>query len=103
MTTPDGAFLSSLDADSEGVEGRYYVWSLDEIRTVLGKDASLFAEAYGVTEGGTWEGTNVLQRSVDDATLAARHGMTTADVEATLERCRVPTPRGPGQSGAAGR
>lgn len=89
MTTPDGAFLSSLDADSEGAEGRYYVWSLDEIRTVLGKDAILFAEAYGVTEGGTWEGTNVLQRSVDDATLAARQGMTTADVGATLEKCRV--------------
>lgn len=89
MTTPDGAFLSSLDADSEGVEGRYYVWSLDEIRTVLGADANLFAEAYGVTARGDWEGTNVLQRSVDDATLAARHGMTTADVEATLERCRA--------------
>jgi hypothetical protein len=89
MTTPDGAFLSSLDADSEGIEGRYYVWSLDQIRTVLGMDASLFAEAYGVTEGGTSEETNVLQRSVDDATLSSRHGMATADVGATLEKCRV--------------
>jgi hypothetical protein len=89
MTTAEGAFLSSLDADSEGVEGRYYVWSLDEVHTVLEEDASLFAEAYGVTESGTWEGTNVLQRADDDATLAARHGMTSADVETTLERCRV--------------
>ncbi|HWQ21254.1 MAG TPA: thioredoxin domain-containing protein, partial [Clostridia bacterium] len=89
MTTPEGAFLSSLDADSEGVEGRYYVWSLDELRTVLGENTSLFAEAYGVTEGGTWEGTNVLQRSADDATLAARHGMSPDDISEALERSRA--------------
>ena len=89
MTTTEGAFLSSLDADSEGVEGKFYVWSLDDLRSGLGKDTELFVEAYGVTSRGNWEGTNVLQRSVDDATLATRHGMTTADVEATLEKCRV--------------
>ncbi|MHB8106608.1 MAG: thioredoxin domain-containing protein [Candidatus Cryosericum sp.] len=89
MTTPEGAFLSSLDADSEGVEGRYYVWSLDELRKVLGENTSLFAEAYGVTEGGTWEGTNVLQRSADDATLAARHGVTPGDIRDVLERSRA--------------
>lgn len=89
MTTPEGAFVASLDADSEGVEGRYYVWSLDQVRRVLGEDAALFAEAYGVTEDGTWEGTNVLQRSVDDATLAAHRGMTLDDVRETLERSRA--------------
>jgi len=89
MMTPEGAFLSSLDADSEGVEGRYYVWSLEEIRAALGKDANLFAETYGVTAEGNWEGINVLQRSVDDATVAVRHGMSQSEVDALLDRCRI--------------
>ena len=62
MVTPEGAFASSLDADSEGVEGKFYVWSLDEIRAVLGPDADLFARVYDVTEHGNWEETNILNR-----------------------------------------
>ena len=60
MTVEGGAFASSLDADSEGVEGRFYVWSLGEIREVLGADADLFARVYDVTQEGNWEGTNIL-------------------------------------------
>jgi uncharacterized protein YyaL (SSP411 family) len=62
MVTPEGAFASSLDADSEGVEGKFYVWSLDEIRAVLGPDADLFARVYDVSEHGNWEETNILNR-----------------------------------------
>jgi uncharacterized protein YyaL (SSP411 family) len=61
MTTPDGAFCASLDADSEGEEGKFYVWSLNEIIDVLGKeDADFFARHYGVTEAGNFEGHNIL-------------------------------------------
>src|SRR3954452_23672374 len=60
MTVEGGAFASSLDADSEGVEGRFYVWSLGEIREALGADADLFARVYDVTQEGNWEGTNIL-------------------------------------------
>jgi len=55
-------FASALDADSEGVEGKFYVWSAEEIAEVLGKDAARFAETYKVTRHGNWEGHNILNR-----------------------------------------
>ncbi|MBZ6077015.1 thioredoxin domain-containing protein [Microvirga puerhi] len=66
MVTPEGAFASSLDADSEGEEGRFYVWSLDEIREVLRDDADLFAKVYDVIAEGNWEGHNILNRLVSE-------------------------------------
>ena len=72
MTHEQGGFYSSLDADSEGEEGRFYVWSLAEIREALKDNSDFFEAAYGITAGGNWEGKTVLQRAVDDATLAAR-------------------------------
>jgi len=63
MTTPEGAFCASLDADSEGEEGKFYVWSLAETTAVLGEDdAALFAAHYDVTPGGNFEGHNILNR-----------------------------------------
>jgi uncharacterized protein YyaL (SSP411 family) len=63
MTTAEGAFSSSLDADSEGEEGKFYVWSLAEIEAVLGKDdAAFFAVHYDVTLEGNFEGHNILHR-----------------------------------------
>jgi uncharacterized protein YyaL (SSP411 family) len=63
MAVEGGGFASSLDADSEGEEGKFYVWSLAEIEEVLGpEDARLFAEVYGVTAEGNFEGHNILNR-----------------------------------------
>ena len=63
MTTAGGAFASSYDADSEGEEGKFYVWSLAEVVDVLGEDAGRrFAAAYDVSEGGNFEGHNILNR-----------------------------------------
>jgi uncharacterized protein YyaL (SSP411 family) len=64
MTHPDGGFYSALDADSESVEGKYYVWTYDEIEKILGADAAeIFAFRYGVTKEGNWEENNILFRA----------------------------------------
>jgi uncharacterized protein len=63
MTTGEGAFAASLDADSEGVEGKFYVWSKNEIVELLGPEAGeFFAHHYDVTDGGNFEGHNILNR-----------------------------------------
>ena len=68
MTTPSGAFSASLDADSEGEEGKFYVWSLAEIEKILGaEDAAFFAAHYDVTADGNFEGHNILNRLNDRA------------------------------------
>ncbi|MHB8779404.1 MAG: hypothetical protein ACYC6R_16855 [Anaerolineales bacterium] len=72
MTHRQGGFYSSLDADSENEEGRFYVWSLAEIRAVLKDESDFFEAAYGVTPNGNWEGKTVLQRAMNDTSLAAR-------------------------------
>jgi uncharacterized protein len=63
MATPEGGFASSLDADSEHEEGKFYVWSEAEIDAVLGDRAALFKRFYDVTPEGNWEGKNILNRS----------------------------------------
>src|SRR4051812_7266113 len=80
MVTADGAFASSLDADSEGEEGRFYVWTLAEIQEALGEDADFFARVYDVTPEGNWEHTNVLNRLMS--------GEAPVDVEARLAGMR---------------
>jgi uncharacterized protein YyaL (SSP411 family) len=65
MLDPEGGFYSTQDADSEGEEGKFFVWTPDEIREVLGEDAEAFMAAYGVTPGSNFEGKNILE-FVDD-------------------------------------
>ncbi len=80
MTTDEGAFAASLDADSEGVEGKFYVWSEAEIDNLFTPgEATLFKRFYGVTAEGNWEETNILNR------LARADAPVTAEEEAALE------------------
>jgi len=64
MRHPDGGFFSSQDADSEGMEGKFYVWSWRELVSLVGEEA---AEAFGATPAGNWDGTNVLRAPMGDA------------------------------------
>jgi uncharacterized protein YyaL (SSP411 family) len=61
MVDPSGGFYSPQDADSEGEEGKFFVWTPDEIRAVLGEEADAFIAAYGVTHHGNFEGKNILE------------------------------------------
>lgn len=72
MLSEEGGFYSALDADSEGIEGKFYVWSADEMGAVLGEAAEPVMQYYGVTDAGNWEGENILH--VDDASLLNQTG-----------------------------
>ncbi|MDQ6802442.1 MAG: thioredoxin domain-containing protein [Acidobacteriota bacterium] len=76
MTSPEGGFYSTLDADSEGIEGKFYVWSRDDVMRVLGdEEGRVFSELFGVTQRGNWEGANILHAVGDveqHADLVAR-------------------------------
>jgi len=60
LMNADGGFYSALDADSEGEEGKFYVWNHAEVKSSLGNNAEIFCEAFDVTERGNWEGKNIL-------------------------------------------
>ncbi len=89
MSHPQGGFYSSLDADSEHVEGKFYVWTLEEIREHLKENSELFETAYGITAAGNWEGRVVLQRSIDDSSLAARFKLDAESVPAKLKESHL--------------
>ena len=88
LTMPDGAFAASLDADTGGVEGATYTWTLREIGDLLGDDAGLFAAAYGVTEAGNWEGVTILSRVRSTADLCRELDMEPDEVERRLGDAR---------------
>jgi uncharacterized protein YyaL (SSP411 family) len=90
MTSSQGPFYSTLDADSEGQEGKFYVWTAAEIEQVLGpQDAPIFASVYGVEPEGNWEeGQNILHRVRPLEQSARAHNMSEADLRALLDRCR---------------
>jgi uncharacterized protein YyaL (SSP411 family) len=90
MTGPEGGFYSTEDADSEGEEGKYYVWSLDEVQSVLGPErAKAFAYAYDVTAPGNWEGHNILNLPKTLAQAAALLGRDEAGLRADLAEDRA--------------
>ena len=89
MQHSDGGFFSTQDADSEGVEGKFFVWSLEEINDTLDTDeADLFCTFYNVTAGGNFEGQNILHHSQSLETFAAAQGRDLAECKQQLENAR---------------
>ncbi len=90
MTSPEGGFYSALDADSEGVEGKFYTFTKDEIQDILGETADVFHIYYNITAEGNWEEehTNIFLRKHDDADLAIKLGKTENDLRQYIEEAR---------------
>jgi uncharacterized protein len=86
MTSPKGGFYSSLDADSEGHEGKFYVWTEAELDSLLGADADIVKSYYGVTPEGNFEGKNILFVRADRRWAAARGGVAEDTLEQTIAR-----------------
>lgn len=88
LTSPEGGFYSALDADSEGVEGKFYTFTRAEIQEILGDDAELFSIYYNLTEEGNWEEeqTNVLFRKDKDLQLANKLGL---PLELLVEKLKI--------------
>ena len=89
MTDPGGGFYSSQDADSEGHEGKFFVWSRQEIIAALQQpDADLFCDYFDVTEGGNFEGRNILNVTETLEDVAARNKLSAEELRETLEAGR---------------
>ncbi|MCK7537580.1 MAG: hypothetical protein MZV63_44810 [Marinilabiliales bacterium] len=70
LKSPAGGFYSALDADSEGEEGKYYVWNKSEIDALLGDNSPAFCDYYNISPEGNWEGRNILRRIMDKDDIA---------------------------------
>jgi uncharacterized protein YyaL (SSP411 family) len=89
MTHPDGGFYSTQDADSEGEEGKFFVWTAAEVESVLGPEESrVFCYCYDVTPEGNWEGQNILNRVKTKAQAARVLGLSETDLEQLLTSSR---------------
>jgi hypothetical protein len=89
MTSPEGGFYSTTDADSEGVEGKFFVWGLEELRAICGEDSEVAVAWYGVTRSGNFEGHNILTRRTTEAAVAAKTGRSVDEVRAAVARSRA--------------
>ncbi|MEM6348326.1 MAG: thioredoxin domain-containing protein [Bacteroidota bacterium] len=86
LSDKNGGFYSSLDADSEGEEGKYYVWSEAELDDLLGEDATLFKAFYNVKEGGNWEHSNILHHTTSREEFTKNNEIVLNNFEALLKR-----------------
>ncbi|MEM6346059.1 MAG: thioredoxin domain-containing protein [Bacteroidota bacterium] len=88
LMSEEGGFYSSLDADSEGVEGKFYVWDYNELGMILGDDLNHFANYYNISPKGNWEGNNILFALEDEGEFAMRWHLDPIAFAEQMERCR---------------
>ncbi|MFT3845660.1 MAG: thioredoxin domain-containing protein [Lacibacter sp.] len=88
MTSPENGFYSALDADSEGVEGKYYTWSKKEVQELLKDDAELFCDFYDISEKGNWEAANILRMKQRMDIFCATHQLDATAFDLRMKNCR---------------
>jgi uncharacterized protein YyaL (SSP411 family) len=89
MTSPEGGFYSSTDADSEGEEGKFFVWTPDEVKAILGgEEAKRFCAYYDITEAGNWEGKNIPNMPRTPELIASRLEISPVALQSSLESSR---------------
>ncbi len=90
MTHADGGFYSALDADSEGIEGKFYSWTNTELASIVGEPHStLIAEYFEVTQGGNWEhGANILKQTEDVQPLLKKYNLNTAELDSIIQSAK---------------
>lgn len=89
MTSPDKGFYASIDADSEHEEGKYYAWTLDEIKKAINdpKELNIYTEYYGITQNGNWEhGKNVISQSGDISKILKTNNITATDLQSIITK-----------------
>lgn len=89
LTSPEGGFYSSLDADSEGEEGKYYMWTKEEVESVLDKEAPLFIDYFNITRPGNWEkDKNILFRNKTHDDLLEKYGIGQQELQIEIDKSR---------------
>ncbi len=89
MTHENGGFFSALDADSEGTEGLYYIWTKEELEQILGPDEKLISAYYAVTPAGNWEhGRNILKRDTPDETFLKEKTLAASEWQTILKNSK---------------
>jgi uncharacterized protein len=90
LTNSDFGFYSALDADSEGVEGKYYVWQKEELLHLLKEDFELFADYYCVNDVGYWEDENyILMRDAEESVIALKHNISVTELKQKITACKT--------------
>ena len=89
LTSPEGGFYSSLDADSENEEGKFYVWKYEELQEILGEEAELIIDYYNVTKDGNWEqGKNILLRSQNEKALLNKYNISETELSKRVKEAK---------------
>ncbi len=90
MTSPEFGFYSSLDADSEGEEGKFYVWGKEELLALLGEEFNLFSDYFNVNNHGYWEhGNYILLRKHSDSKIAEKHGLDVFQLQKKVRKWKI--------------
>ena len=89
LSSPEGGFYSSLDADSEGEEGRFYVWKKEEIQKYLGENAELICDYYAISDRGNWEmGSNILHKKQEDKFFAEKYKISESELLRRIQKAK---------------